>query len=181
MRKTHPQLGDRHLVLGAVNTSESDTRIGGIQWIPLAPGYLMVRRIRTLIWCPALCLAIGAALWRFTTGWLVPLIWLGIGVVWVIFVFFRQSRVYRNMGYFEGPTDLFLRTGVMFKKITVIPYGRMQTVEVGSGPIDRALGLAHVTMTTAGPALSIQGLPEKEATELRDRLSEFGRTQQAGL
>ncbi|HLR94702.1 MAG TPA: PH domain-containing protein, partial [Jiangellaceae bacterium] len=65
----------------------------------------------------------------------------------------------------------------------VVPYGRMQLVDVTSGPIERRLGLATIQMHTASPAsdAKIPGLPSAEAARLRDRLSALGEAQAAGL
>jgi membrane protein YdbS with pleckstrin-like domain len=59
----------------------------------------------------------------------------------------------------------------------------MQYVDVTSGPLDRRLGLATVTMHTAAAAsdASIPGLLADEATRLRDRLAALGEARQAGL
>ena len=59
----------------------------------------------------------------------------------------------------------------------------MQYVDVTSGPLDRRLGLATVTLHTAAAATdaSIPGLLAEEATRLRDRLAALGEARQAGL
>ena len=71
----------------------------------------------------------------------------------------------------------------MFRSLVAVPYGRMQLVEVNSGPLERAFGLATVTLKTASPETNatIPGLDPTEAARLRDRLTELGETRDSGL
>ena len=44
-----------------------------------------------------------------------------------------------------------VKRGRMFRRVTVVPYGRMQYVEVNAGPVARALGLARVQLAHGLP------------------------------
>ena len=59
----------------------------------------------------------------------------------------------------------------------------MQAVEVTAGPLERAFNLATVRLVTASAQSDarIPGLDPQAAAELRDRLTERGETQAAGL
>jgi membrane protein YdbS with pleckstrin-like domain len=93
------------------------------------------------------------------------------------------SRRWRAWGYAEREDDLLVRRGVLVRRTSVVPYGRMQYVDVTAGPLDRRLGIARVTMHTAAAAsdASIPGLPVAEANRLRDRLAALGEARQAGV
>ena len=93
------------------------------------------------------------------------------------------GRRYRSWGYAERDDDLLVRRGVMFSRLTVVPYGRMQFIDVSAGPLERAFGLATVRLHTAAAATDarIPGLDRAEAGRLRDRLAELGEAQAAGL
>lgn len=93
------------------------------------------------------------------------------------------ARNQRSWGYAETDEDLLVTSGVMFKRLVAIPYGRMQFVDVRSGPVHRAFGIATVTLHTASSdtAADILGLPLDEATRLRNRLTELGEADGAGL
>ncbi len=93
------------------------------------------------------------------------------------------GRRVRAWSYAERGDDLLVRRGVMFRRISVIPYGRMQYVEVTAGPFERAFGLATVQKHTAAAASDarIPGLPSAEAGRLRDQLTSLGEAQAAGL
>jgi uncharacterized protein len=93
------------------------------------------------------------------------------------------GRRVRAWAYAERADDLLVTRGVMFRRMSVIPYGRMQYVEVTAGPFERALGLATVQMHTAAAASDarIPGLPADEAGRLRDQLTSLGEAQAMGL
>jgi membrane protein YdbS with pleckstrin-like domain len=73
--------------------------------------------------------------------------------------------------------------GAMFKKLTVVPYGRMQLVDVKAGPIARSFGLVSVKLHTAAATTDAQvrGLTADHAGALRDRLTALGEAHAAGL
>jgi membrane protein YdbS with pleckstrin-like domain len=104
---------------------------------------------------------------------------LAAGVVAQVFV----ARRVRAWGYAEREDDLFVKRGVLFSRLSVIPYGRMQFVDVTAGPFERLFGLATVRMHTAAAASDarIPGLESGEAARVRDRLAELGEAQAAGL
>jgi membrane protein YdbS with pleckstrin-like domain len=90
---------------------------------------------------------------------------------------------YRSWAYLERGDDLLVRRGVMFRRLTVVPYGRMQFVDVTAGPVDRMFGLATVQLHTAAAATDarIPGLSREVADRLRDRLAALGEARAAGL
>jgi len=93
------------------------------------------------------------------------------------------GRRVRGWGYAEREDDLIVRRGVMIRRVTVVPYGRMQFVDVSAGPFERAFGLATVRLHTAAAATDarIPGLPAHEAARLRDQLASLGESRAAGL
>ncbi len=95
---------------------------------------------------------------------------------------FTQRRV-RAWSYCEREDDLMVRRGVFISRLSVIPYGRMQFIDVVSGPVERAFGLATVRMHTAAAFSDarIPGLSVAEAARLRDHLAELGESKAAGL
>ena len=90
---------------------------------------------------------------------------------------------YRAWGYAEREDDLLVRRGVMVRRLSVVPYGRMQFVDVTAGPVDRLFRLATVQLHTAAAATDarIPGLAVEEAHRLRDRLAALGESRAAGL
>jgi membrane protein YdbS with pleckstrin-like domain len=102
----------------------------------------------------------------------------GLGWAWWVI-----GRGIRSWGYAEREDDLLVRHGLMIRHLSVVPYGRMQFVDVTAGPLDRAFGIATVQLHTAAAASDarIPGLDPAEAARLRDRLAALGEARAAGL
>src|SRR5580700_8525635 len=85
--------------------------------------------------------------------------------------------------YQERHEDLIVARGVMVRRLSVVPYGRMQFIEVTAGPIERLFRLSTVKLHTAAAASDarIPGLESAEAARLRDRLTELGEAMAAGM
>jgi hypothetical protein len=108
----------------------------------------------------------------------------GIAAVLVlVWAWSAVGRNFRSWGYVERADDLMVTHGAMFKKLTVVPYGRMQLVDVKAGPIERAFGLVNVKLHTAAATTDAQvrGLSPADAGSLRDRLTALGEAHGAGL
>ena len=85
--------------------------------------------------------------------------------------------------YLERDEDLVVARGVAFRRLSVVPYGRMQYVDVAAGPLERLFGLATVRLHTAAAATDarVPGLEPAEAARLRDQLTRLGEAKAAGL
>jgi membrane protein YdbS with pleckstrin-like domain len=93
------------------------------------------------------------------------------------------ERNWRAWGYAERADDLLVVHGVLTRRLVVVPYGRMQFVDVYAGVVDRMFGLAKVQLHTASASSDayIPGLGPQEAARLRDRLATRGEARLAGL
>ncbi len=103
-----------------------------------------------------------------------------LGSSWRLILIPRQVRA---IGYAERDDDLLIRGGIFFQRVMVVPYGRMQYVDVSVGPVERAFGLSTIKMHTAsaGTNAVLEGLPAAEAARLREQLSARGEAKLAGL
>jgi uncharacterized protein len=151
-------------------------------WRSPSPRLMTMRRYEILVvgFVAAVIVAVAAA----ATG---SGLTAGIGLAAVVVVSAAAERfVHRRFaawGYAERDDDLLVRRGVMFRRLSVVPYGRMQFVDVTAGPIERAFGLMTVRMHTAAAATDarIPGLVPDDATRLRDQLARLGEAKAAGL
>jgi membrane protein YdbS with pleckstrin-like domain len=93
------------------------------------------------------------------------------------------ARAVRRWGYLETADELAISHGSLRRRLVVVPYGRMQYVDVNAGPLDQLFGLATVQLHTASPGTTavVPGLLPAEAARLRDRLTAMGQAQAAGL
>jgi membrane protein YdbS with pleckstrin-like domain len=69
------------------------------------------------------------------------------------------GRRYRAWGFAEGEDELTVKHGLMIRKVTIVPFGRVQHIDVAQGPIQRMLGLATLVLNTAGTAARRCGCP----------------------
>ena len=76
---------------------------------------------------------------------------------------------YRGWRYRVGEEALELRHGVLTVKRSIVPYFRVQHVDLSQGPIERALGLARLKVHTAsaGTDASLPGVELERAEEVR--------------
>jgi uncharacterized protein len=106
-----------------------------------------------------------------------------VAAVLVVLGWISIGRNLRSWGYVERADDLLVTHGALFKKLTVVPYGRMQLVDVEAGPIERSFGLVSVKLHTAAATTdaTVRGLTPDTASGLRDRLTELGEAHASGL
>ena len=104
-------------------------------------------------------------------------------IVAISWTWWMIGRNWRSWGYAERNEDLLVVHGAMFRTLVVVPYGRMQLVDVVAGPIERAFGLVNIKLHTAAASTDarIRGLRPDDAGRLRDRLAALGEAHAAGL
>ena len=152
-------------------------------WQRVSPKLATIRRILILV-PAAVMLVAGVVLFLMLPDrWWIGGLLIGIAVAATGWGWVWAGRNQKSWGYAENADDLLVTRGVMFKRLVAIPYGRMQFVDVQAGPLDRAYGVATVTLHTASTetAADIPGLPAAEATRLRNRLTELGEAHGAGV
>lgn len=130
-------------------------------------GFVIASIIPVAIWAPWWAVVGLCAFWVVLLGWR----------VWAV------RRQARSWAYAQRETDLYTTHGVLFKELLVVPYGRMQVVEINAGPLLRRYGLANVRLITASSMSNavIPGVTADEAARLREDLSRLGEAQAAGL
>jgi uncharacterized protein len=145
-------------------------RLWRMRQVELAIGTVLLAALVGLIFLGALGGGAGAVGLAVTLA-------LGAAMVW-----FARRR-FRAWRYQERHEDLLVGRGVMVHRLSVVPSGRMQFVEVTAGPIERLFGLSTVKLHTAAAASDarIPGLEPSEANRLRDRLTELGESMAAGM
>jgi len=132
---------------------------GGILALPALVGLLIASQA-----------LLGKAILAFVP-WTALLLILGVWLLWY------PSRAYRAWGYRITDRVLEIRSGVWFRVIRLLPLSRLQHVDLHRGPLERAHGLASLTLHTAGTreaSLGLPGLADTEAEHLRDLLVAAG-------
>jgi len=153
-------------------------------WRRVSPRLTAIKRISASAWLLPPTIAIPIAIWFLIE----PVKWAALGVAAVgaigwLWLWFRAPRVVAAYGWARRDKDLCIVSGLMFKSLAIVPFGRMQTIKVTAGPLLRAYGLANVEFITASAAANagVPGLPADEAKELRDLIIELGDAEGSGL
>lgn len=143
-------------------------------------------RVRTLWWIvgavqAAFVTLIAAGVDRFAPllvrdaplPWPSGLLTAGVGFVAVTLALVIPVVRYRRWGYALCERDLWIRQGVWWVTVSVIPYARLQFVDTRSGPLERAFGLTVLVVHTAalGTAGRLPGLDAQTAEGLRGQLA----------
>ena len=152
-------------------------------WRPVSPALARLRRlvlVGAAVVLGAVLVVLGLVLSWPVWLWLVPLLLVAAVAAWGWWLVGRNVRWW---GYAEQEDELYIKHGALFRTLVVVPYGRMQYVDVQAGPLEQAFKIASVHLHTASPGTSavIPGLPAAEAARLRDRLTSLGESQAAGL
>lgn len=152
-------------------------------WLRVSPALVRSRRI-SLALAYVVVVAVLVVLWVVAAipRW-VPMAWTLAALAVLIWAWWLIGRRVRSWGYALRPDDLLVGSGIMFRRLVIVPYGRMQLVDVVAGPIDRWCGVATVQLHTAAATTdaAIPGLPPAVAADLRDTLARLGEQRTAGL
>ncbi|GIH07262.1 membrane protein [Rhizocola hellebori] len=151
------------------------------QWRPVSSRLIAAELTERAIWLVVL-LGGSAIAWLFTQSWWAVAVGAAVLVLNIIGAIFGTLAV-RSYGYAERDRDLLVRHGRMIRRLSIVPYARMQFVDVTAGPLERMFNIATVRLHTAAAASDafIPGLRPDEATRLRDRLAALGEDRGEGL
>lgn len=153
---------------------------GGLDWQPVSPKLVTARTITLLAWLVPMVVALTVAALVLTAWLWIPAGLLLLVIGWGLWLIRRQVSA---MSFIELDEDLVIRKGRVFRQVSSIPFGRLQYVDLQSGPLERTLGMATLQIFTASPSTSatIPGLPIETAEQMRERLMQRGEAQRAGL
>lgn len=142
---------------------------------PLEQGYLRVLRIGWAGTMAVLLAIAGAVDFLVLRGNDLPWGWLSGAVLllslWAVLVL--PARQFRTWGHSEEGDALRVVHGYMFHTDTVVPFVRVQHIDVGQGPVERLCGVAHLVVHTAGThnsVVTLPGLDPEDATRIRDSI-----------
>jgi len=141
---------------------------------PVEPGYRDALRARAAsFWVPLFVASLivnATALADTPFSGIVPAV---IGLIGLSGILVAPDRIYRRLGY--AIDGRFLRTvrGWLFHTDTVVPFVRVQHIDVTRGPFDKMFGTATLVVHTAGThnsIVSLPGLSPERAAEIREAI-----------
>ena len=138
---------------------------------PLDPAYRTVLRIVASIW--SAIFLVGALVAEFVIpGWhgfiLIPVL-----ILSALLILRLPQRRWAARGYAGGEERLRVVRGLLFHSDTVVPFGRVQHIDVDQGPLERAYDIATLTVHTAGShnaSVHLPGLRHEDAIAMRETI-----------
>lgn len=136
---------------------------------PLDPAYKSMLRLQLGIVAAVLLVAATIAELAIP-GW-TGAVWIPASLVIAYGVIRIPLRRYNATSFSLAQERLRVVRGIFFRADTVVPFGRVQHIDVGQGPLERIFGLATLTVHTAGThnaSVSLPGLRHEDATAMRE-------------
>ena len=137
----------------------------------LHPNHAIVLRIQAIIASiPFIFAAIGLETRSpFANGLIIG----PVAVLALIAILRIPMRRHLARGYTMGDDRLRVVRGILFHHDTVVPFGRVQHIDVNQGPLERMFNIATLTLHTAGThnaSVHLPGLEEGLAREMREEI-----------
>lgn len=147
------------------------------RWRALHPGIRTVWRISSVIAAPFVAAALAGMARGLEEAVALPFPWWSVAALvaplFVAWSWWFAGRRFAAWRYALSADDLAVEHGVFWRLARTVPRVRIQHVDLHSGPLDRALGLAQVSIYTAGSEGAVEtipGLAPATAEALRDAL-----------
>lgn len=142
---------------------------------PVEPSYRNALRARAAaFWVPLFLVALAAerilSIADTPYSGLLPAV---IGLIGLSGIIVAPDRIYRRLGY--ALDERLLRTvrGWLFHVDTVVPFVRVQHIDVTRGPFDKMFGTATLVVHTAGThnsVVTLPGLSPERASQIREAI-----------
>jgi membrane protein YdbS with pleckstrin-like domain len=153
----------------------------GVEWKPIA---LAARRVWTLTGIAAATPLLVLVIVVLAVAGGIAGIVAGVAIVGSVLWLIRRLvvRRHRSWGYSVHEDELMLRRGLLIRRLTIVPIGRLQFIDIQQGPLDRWLDVANLQLHTAAAAsdAKIPMLSLDDANRLRDELIERGAGRSGG-
>ena len=141
---------------------------------PVEPAYRNALHARAAAFWIALLVASLIVDWTALAGTPVSgLLPAFVGLIGLSATIVAPDRIYRRLGY--AIDERLLRTvrGWLFHTDTVVPFVRVQHIDVTRGPFDKLFGTATLVVHTAGThnsVVTLPGLAPERAAEIREAI-----------
>lgn len=133
-----------------------------------------------------ICVAVGCVVWSAMNGWGIWQIVAAAAAVALAGVALIAGRLrcryaYAFTRYSIGPDDICVRHGWLWKTTEIVPYNRVQHVDIEQGPVLRLFHLSSISISVAAGQQRIEGIDPREAQEVTRRILEHVRTAKEDL
>lgn len=158
----------------AINSLPS---IEDIEYHPLQKSYLTVSVLASLIFYCIPIIAICILLFIGQNEVPNLVMYIGIALVIILFIISLVSKIlgFPHKLYGLRTQDIIYKSGLIWRNETIVPFNRIQHVEITQGPLERKFGISKLKVFTAGGSQSdlvIPGLIDQEANRIKSFLIE---------
>jgi membrane protein YdbS with pleckstrin-like domain len=149
--------------------------INEVNYTRLEKEYRNVLFFNRLIFVLVFTVILVATYFIFTTHIPIFLLWIGGGIliVFTLTVLILTPAVFKVKSYALRQRDIMYRSGLLFRSTTVVPFNRVQHVELKTSPIDRMFKLSRLKIYTAGGSqsdLTIPGISPEKASRIKEMI-----------
>ena len=141
---------------------------------PVEPAYRHVLRLgAAMFWVPVLVGSLvldRLVLDELPIAGLAPVL---VGLFGFSAILVAPERIYRRLGYSVDGELLRVVRGWLFHTDTIVPFVRVQHIDVKRGPLDKLFGTASLVVHTAGThnsLVSLPGLSPDRAADIREAI-----------
>lgn len=137
----------------------------------LHPNHVKVLRVKTVL--ASLPILIGALVLENAAILPPAFIMAPVALIVVLVILRMPLRRHLARGYAMGSDRLRVVRGIWMRRDTVVPFSRVQHIDVNQGPIERFYGIATLTLHTAGThnaSVHLPGLGEDLARDMREEI-----------
>jgi len=141
---------------------------------PVEPAYRNVLRVgAAMFWLPLFIASVvldRLVLDEMPIAGLAPVL---IGLTALSAILVAPERIYRRIGFSVDGILLRVVRGWLFHSDTIVPFVRVQHIDVKRGPLDKMFGTATLVVHTAGThnsLVSLPGLSPERAADIREAI-----------
>jgi len=143
----------------------------------LDSGYILVLRLSAFIWGTILAIPVFIGDFVLAEAGHIDALTIAAPIAFILLLMaiLLPRRRYNRWGYNMGDKQIQIVRGYLFYTDTIVPFSRVQHIDVGQGPIERLFGLSSLVLHTAGTHNStvvLPGLRRATAEEMRDIIRE---------
>lgn len=137
--------------------------------------YANALRITTLLsGAPvAICATVADFAWVAAQGIPSGILALGAWLALAVCAIVLPSRRFMRIGYRLADDELRVAHGLFFRTDTIVPFVRVQHIDLEQGPVERQYGLSSLVVHTSGThnsTVTLPGLRTEVATAMRDTI-----------
>ena len=138
--------------------------------------FILWRTLQALFWCAGV-LGVLTAVFRYaevTRPWLGPVLVVA-GVLYLVNITIMPTWRYRVHRWETTDDAVYALSGWLTRKWQIVPVSRIQSIDTEIGPLQRRLGIATISVTTASSEgkITIEGVAVAVAEDTVDRLREI--------